>query len=45
VQFLLELDPASEWQARCALLRVGGGATSGNRVTRIDLPEASTPTH
>jgi ATP-dependent Lhr-like helicase len=29
VQFLLELDPASEWQARCALLRVAGAATSG----------------
>jgi ATP-dependent Lhr-like helicase len=45
VQFLLELDPASEWQAHCALLRVAGGARSGNPVTHIDLPEASTPTH
>jgi ATP-dependent helicase Lhr and Lhr-like helicase len=29
VQLLLELDPASEWQARCALLRLAGAAASG----------------
>ena len=46
VQFLAELDAATEWQARCALLRVAGSLPAARLSnTDGDLPEAPTPTH
>jgi ATP-dependent helicase Lhr and Lhr-like helicase len=46
VQFLVELDAATEWQAHCALLRVAGSLPAARfGDADSDLPEAPTPAH
>jgi ATP-dependent helicase Lhr and Lhr-like helicase len=46
VQFLVELDAATEWQAHCALLRVAGSLPAAHfGDADSDLPEAPTPAH
>ena len=46
VEFLTELDAASQWQAHCALLRVAGSGTAARLGSDGDaLTQPSRPAH